>query len=476
MRVAIIGAGVTGLTLARLLLRGGADVTLYEASKDVGGLGGSYRRDGFTFDFGPHEFCTQNPVLLELMRDVCGDDLLQIDKHTAQYFRGKFLHFPFELGDVLRNVGPRFVFRAMFDVTLSKLAHTLRPPTDDSFETWTRARFGRTLYEDYFGPYTKKVWGITPNALDPVTASDRITVDSIWHLARRTLAFRLFGKEDREHRHSELRKSFLYTRGGIGTLQRHLLSDVIDLGGHVEHEKRLVKLDTQANRVEALRFEDGTEAGGFDSVASTIPLPKLVHAALGQRAAELLDRCAIPFRGMAFQFLRLAKPKLLDYHWSYFADADIPFQRITEFTHFDTEMVRPGQTGLAVEVSCQPGDRVWSSQDDELIRNTMEVLERLGLAVESELIGADVVRVPFAYPIQIRGFRERADALVESLSGLSNLVTLGRQGLFRYCNMDECMEMAIDVAPRMLAAEPFVRCEAPTTWVGVGITDNRDAG
>ena len=132
-RIAIIGGGVTGLTTALLLLEQGFEVTLYEASGAEGGLAGSWRRDGFVFDFGPHEFCTDNPALHALLQRVCGDDLLEIEKRTAQYFNGKYVRYPFEIADVLKNVSPWLCLRALAEVGAARLRNLFREPPGDSF-------------------------------------------------------------------------------------------------------------------------------------------------------------------------------------------------------------------------------------------------------------------------------------------------------------------------------------------------------
>ena len=52
--VAIIGAGITGLTAAFYLKRKGVPVTVYEASGRVGGVIQSLRQDGYLAEFGPN--------------------------------------------------------------------------------------------------------------------------------------------------------------------------------------------------------------------------------------------------------------------------------------------------------------------------------------------------------------------------------------------------------------------------------------
>jgi protoporphyrinogen oxidase len=471
MHVAIIGAGVTGLSAAYLLRKQGAEVTIFEGAPHEGGIGATFRRDGFCFDFGPHEFCTDNPDLIALLREVCGDDLLEVHKHTAQHFLGHYVRYPFQIVDVLKNIGPLLSLRAIAEVGWCRLRNLLRSPKDDSFESWTNARFGHTLYQLYFGPYTQKVWGMDPTLLDPRTASQRITIDSVWDLIQKTVRYHWFGAEDFKRTHSEFRKGFLYLRGGIGTLNEHLRTHAARLGATFQFGKTLAGIERRGHRVDELRFADGSLASGFDYVLSTIPLPQLVKLALPARAPALLAENHLPFRAMAFVFLRVRKPRLLDYHWIYYPDPSVPFQRLTEFTHFGAGMCPPDQTGVALEVSCEVGDPTWTAPDAQIAARCIDALWRLGHLKEEEVLGYDVVRTKTAYPLQVIRFLEKTQHLLEALGELENLVSIGRQGLFRYCNMNECIEMSMDVVPELLAGNKSVRFTKEGTWQGIGVTD-----
>ncbi len=68
--VAIIGAGITGLTAAFYLKRAGVAVTVYEASSRVGGVIQSLRQDGYLAEFGPNTLLETSPKISQLVRDA----------------------------------------------------------------------------------------------------------------------------------------------------------------------------------------------------------------------------------------------------------------------------------------------------------------------------------------------------------------------------------------------------------------------
>ena len=68
--VAIIGAGITGLTAAFYLKRKGVPVTVYEAGPRAGGVIQSVRRDGFLAESGPNTILETSPEISQLIRDL----------------------------------------------------------------------------------------------------------------------------------------------------------------------------------------------------------------------------------------------------------------------------------------------------------------------------------------------------------------------------------------------------------------------
>ncbi len=68
--IAIIGAGITGLTAAFYLKRKGVPVTVYEAGGRAGGVIQSSRQNGFLAESGPNTLLETSPKISELIRDA----------------------------------------------------------------------------------------------------------------------------------------------------------------------------------------------------------------------------------------------------------------------------------------------------------------------------------------------------------------------------------------------------------------------
>lgn len=68
--VAIIGAGITGLTAGFYLQRKGVPVTLYEAGGRVGGVIQTLRQNGYLAEFGPNTILETSPRIRQLVRDA----------------------------------------------------------------------------------------------------------------------------------------------------------------------------------------------------------------------------------------------------------------------------------------------------------------------------------------------------------------------------------------------------------------------
>ena len=163
MKTAILGAGVSGLALARFLVEGGAppeDLTLFEADSVVGGLCRSKTIEGFTYDVaGGHILFSKDAAAMQWMKDCAGGDTAfqRSARNTRIRFDDRWVRYPFEngLGDLPKQ--------ANFECISGYVKAWHQRQTDGSeapadFKHWIRWRFGDGIAEHFMDPYNEKVW------------------------------------------------------------------------------------------------------------------------------------------------------------------------------------------------------------------------------------------------------------------------------------------------------------------------------
>lgn len=92
-KVAIVGAGISGLTAGIYALQSGFDVTIYEGHTIPGGASTSWRRKGYLFEGGMHWLTGSSPTTA-LNRLWC--EVGALDEQVQVYNRDPFMAFDYE--------------------------------------------------------------------------------------------------------------------------------------------------------------------------------------------------------------------------------------------------------------------------------------------------------------------------------------------------------------------------------------------
>jgi protoporphyrinogen oxidase len=224
-----------------------------------------------------------------------------------------------------------------------------------------------------------------------------------------------------------------------------MAEEVVARGGQVETGAVARRFRLRDGRIQAVVVEqEGQEREiACEAVISTMPLPELV-AALGGDSPELeRAACGLRYRGARFLNLLLDLPDFSENTWIYVPHSRCRMTRIQEPKRRSPGMAPPGKSSLMLEIPCSPGDPVWRMTRDELLEMGLAELQILGFEVRERLIDAFVVSTPHAYPIYTLDYREQRDRLLRFVEQVENLITIGRQGLFRYIFTDTAMEMGM---------------------------------
>lgn len=437
-RVIILGGGLCGLAVADELGAAGVPGLVLEAAPQPGGLAGGFSDGGYRFDYGPHRFHTPDPVTRDYFLGLFADgEYLTPRRKSEIQLVGKRFAYPLELGDVVRNLDLVDNARAFLDYLVSFARNRLAAPAENSFEDWVVNRFGRTLYDLYFGPYTAKLWGLHPSRISLDWAAQRISLVNLFDVLKRLLSP---GREDEPRTYA---REFLYPKAGIAELPRRLAARAVERGAEVRCDARVIAVSAQDDGFSVtVRKADGSsyvETAG--ALVSTLPLAELLEGLEPRPAASVLTAArGLTSRAVVFGHLGFAGRTPSDNHWIYFPEAEYSFNRISEPVNFAPSLTPPGRAALTVEVSCAVGDEHWNREREGLIGTAVGGLRRADLlAVRPER--SWLTRQPHAYPVYDIGYEERLTACLKAANAHPALVTTGRQGLFRYGNMDHALIM-----------------------------------
>lgn len=167
MRIAVIGAGLSGCTIARLLKDRGHGVIVYEKADRPGGLCQSafYQNRPYQL-FGPHNFHTGDGAVAGFIRRFA--ELNNYLHRVATFVGGRILPYPISLRtiDILEEK----------DIILRELSRLPERMDTSNFKACVVSMIGETLYNKFIGNYTVKFWGVAPEEMDAGWAPKKIEI------------------------------------------------------------------------------------------------------------------------------------------------------------------------------------------------------------------------------------------------------------------------------------------------------------
>ena len=434
--VIVIGAGPAGLGGAfRLALRECFDVTILEREAGVGGNAGSFELSGLRVDYGSHRLhpsCA--PEILTDIRQMLGDTLLDRPRHGRIRIQGRWVHFPLKPLDLITHLPMSFTSGVIRD-SLRKLGG--RRTVAETFEGVLEHGLGRTICRNFYFPYAHKIWGLPPVELDAEQARRRVSAGSLGKMMRKVLHAMPGFKRPGAGR-------FFYPRRGFGSISEGYYNASLKAGASLRLGAQVTGLDRNGDggvRV-SVKNPDAEEVFAGRQVLSTVPISILARLIQPAAPAGVLQSAAsLRFRSMILIYLVLETDQFTEFDAHYFPGREIAITRLSEPKNYGLAVL-PGRTVLCAELPCFQQDPVWTATPDELSQLLLNALSSSGLPVRSRVLEVAVRRLPQAYPLYTRDYREHFDRVDGWLNGIDGILTFGRQGLFAHDNTHHALAMA----------------------------------
>lgn len=435
--IIILGGGLAGLAAGYELSRKKMHVIVVEQQDDVGGLARTIEKNGFRFDTGPHRWYTKNNAVNDWMLSLLTGEVIQVPRLTRIYFDKHFFYYPIKLKNALQGIGPWKAIKAVMDYLIARIRVRFFSPILLTMEDGYISQFGRTLYEIFFKRYSEKLWGI------PCT---EVSIDWVGQRTRGLNILTIIKDMLIKNKNVvSLVDEFSYPKDGVGRIADKLKERIIREGGSVLVDTEVTALKHVKNRivsVDVVRDKKKAIIVG-DHFISTIPLNDLVKRMVPKVEKHVLDHAgALTYRDELQVALFIKKTHITPDTWIYVHPKDIPFMRVMEMDNWSDTLSRKGTTTIVFEIACNEGDAMWKKSDPDIIELvTRSFIDEFQLVTRNDIIGGYVHRVPKEYPVYHIGYRKDLSIIKKYLKRFTNLQIAGRNGTFRYNNMDHSIEM-----------------------------------
>lgn len=470
--ILVAGAGATGLGAALGLARRGRSCRLVDPRPTPGGMASGWQRGGLPLRPGVHLLHASEDRLRPLVDDLSallGADAIRVQPVSHVHFLGRFLQYPLRKVEVIGALGPRRAASVAASAVAWRLRARLRTTrggtAPDTFQTVVRDAVGDVLYGLFFRDYTAKVTGLDPADLAGEWARRRVPLPTGKHLLRNLMPW--YRPESIDHPHSPFHRLQVTGPDGIDALFGSLLA-ACDGRAAFQPGASVQRVEVRDGRVAAvhLRRADGSaEVVPAPHLVCTMPLADLAACLAPLPPPDVRQAAArLRHRGLVFVHLALRRPPLLPSHWTYFQDADLPFNRVSEYGAILPSLYGPGRTVVCAELTADPGQPAWEAAGlagdaavdpgapgpaGDLVRNVVDGLQRVrGIPLGDVLEGAWIARERHAYPGWHAGFESDRARVLAHVDAIDGLIAAGRQGRFDYLNLDQCIDAGLAAAAR----------------------------
>lgn len=424
-KIAIIGAGVSGLTVGQLL-KNRHKVSIYEKEKRPGGLIRCERINGSLFHIcGGHVFNSKRQGILNWFWSIFDKEKeFRLTERNSVIFLSKDKHIPYPIENfvyLLDENTQRAFINELIAIGNNKEERCF---SQSSFQSFLQQQFGQTLYNLYFRPYNKKVWRRELSDVPVNWLEGKLPTPTVEEI--------IFNNFNRIAEKQFVHSTFYYEKEGGSQLIADKLSEGLDI--NYSHEIRQIRYCNK----QWIIGNDCYDAIVFCGNVKDLPLI-ITNFDISAFEAPIKE---LQYHGTTSVFCEIDKNP---YSWIYLPDESYEAHRIICTGNFAPSNNQSERLTATIEFT-----------DDITETDIKKNLDRMPL--HPKYITHRFNK--FSYPIQHSGTREMIEMLKNKLAKSSFFIT-GRFGDWEYYNMDIAMLAAKETAEIINETSPYYEETTP---------------
>ncbi len=397
-KIAIIGCGISGMTLAKNLRAAGFDVDIYEKETEPGGIARGFKADGWTdsVEFFYHHWFKSDSDLLALLNDLgLRDKVIYRTPKTVMYHKGKF--YPFDtipaaiaypgLGYGIHKI--RFGLAGVY----LKLTGNWQAMEQVTAVEWMKKYAGEFAYKAMWEPMLVGKFGEYAEQ-----------VNMAWFWARIYSRSTSLGTFD----------------GGMQSMFDAIAVYLRDKGVRLNFHTEVRSVSQNGNGSWALETADGRKDGYDRVIVTTSPQSMLTLCpSLPEDYAGQL--CALKHLGAVVLCVRLKQPlSPQGYYWYNLPKSEgYPFLALVEHTNFVPKERYNGETIVYAGDYLPRGHEYFSLSTEDLLDRLIPGFRKINPNFDkSQIIGASKFAADYAQPVPFVNHSKSIPAMQTPLKGL----------------------------------------------------------
>lgn len=357
LNVAVIGAGIGGLTAAYELTKAGHRVTVFEKDARLGGQLAAFDIGEQRLDKFYHHIFKSDRAVIELMKELGISGQLQWLPSTVGFYYGDRTYSFASPVDLLRFKPLGLIDRlrlGLLSLYLQRL-HNWSKLESQTVKQWTIKNAGKRNYDIVWGPMLRAKFG---------DKADDVGMAWLWGRIFVRLGSREKGMQQ---------EVLGYLQGSFGLLVDELTRKVEARGGRILSSTMVESINTQDGKVTGVQTLKGVSS--FDHVICTGPSDSFLKITPGL-PDEYIRRLQAATYQAAQCLILVLKQRLTPFYWTNIADASLPFTALIEHTNFVQPEVYGGIHIIYLPNYLKRDSPVFQLSKEELLEKYLPFLRR----------------------------------------------------------------------------------------------------